>query len=517
MKTVLALTILAAVSHAGEVCHTTSYSSAVTNWTQQFVVPKHDPALGALQSVTVRLNCVIGGDFGVENVLGFTTQTLESQFTAICALHRPDGSGMLAVQPRVGTHMTLGPDDGVLDFAGPSGEFLTGLNVDRDSHVVLTGAADLALFTGSGQTIALDLFANGASFTTGNTGPLTMLVNTQAAVTVTVCYGYREIVQTSSIPSQTLNWNQSRTFTKHDPALGPLRAVRIRARNTVNGTVRVESPSPIELLVYSLLWCTTRVELPDTTPVLEVHTYFPFFDPLAAFDGVIDFAGASGADHGSVSIESSAQSTLNSPADLALFTATFPGETLSLGVAASNASFVIGGGPIVTQLLASAGCDLEVYYDYSAPITLYCFGDGSGATCPCGNASSVGAQVGCLNSLGIGGALRASGFAEIGSDTLVLTASNLPTATTALFFQGTSAVSTAFGDGLRCAGGTTQRLGIRAVSAGAASIPQAGTFVSTLGSASSGTTLRYQAWYRNAAAFCTPSSFNLTNGVAIAW
>jgi hypothetical protein len=27
----------------------------------------------------------------------------------------------------------------------------------------------------------------------------------------------------------------------------------------------------------------------------------------------------------------------------------------------------------------------------------------------------------------------------------------------------------------------------------------------------------YQAWYRNAAAFCTASTFNLTNGVQLTW
>jgi hypothetical protein len=27
----------------------------------------------------------------------------------------------------------------------------------------------------------------------------------------------------------------------------------------------------------------------------------------------------------------------------------------------------------------------------------------------------------------------------------------------------------------------------------------------------------YQVWYRNAAAFCTPSTFNLTNGVMLTW
>ena len=30
-------------------------------------------------------------------------------------------------------------------------------------------------------------------------------------------------------------------------------------------------------------------------------------------------------------------------------------------------------------------------------------------------------------------------------------------------------------------------------------------------------TLHYQTWYRNSASFCTPSPFNLTNGVTVSW
>jgi hypothetical protein len=32
-----------------------------------------------------------------------------------------------------------------------------------------------------------------------------------------------------------------------------------------------------------------------------------------------------------------------------------------------------------------------------------------------------------------------------------------------------------------------------------------------------GTTRYYQAWYRDAATFCTTETFNLTNGIAVFW
>jgi len=518
MKHWLALVLLASVARAGEVCHTTSYPAAQTNWFQTLAVPKHDPALGSLQSVRVTVKCVITGSVGVENVLGSGPEIIDSYFSAVAMVQRPHGAGILSVRPTLRSHMTLGVPDGTLDFAGTSGQWLAGLQVEQELHAELTGAADLNLFTdmGSGLPILLRLFASGASFTTGNNGPLAYLSNMQAAVDVSVCYGYREIQQTTSLPTQAVNWNATRSFAKHDPALGPLRAVRIHARTTLTGGVRVESPAPAALLVNSELACVTRIQRPDASTALTMRTYYPTVDPLGAFDGLIDFGGTSGVTHTGISVASSARSTLTSPADLALFTANFPAETISLGVISWGDSISAGGGTLVTQFAASAGCDLDVDYDYSAPVTLYCFGDGSGSRCPCAN-SIPGAQQGCAHSLGLGGELRAAGFAEIGADSLVLTASNLPAMTTVILLQGTLHATSRFGDGLLCVGGTIVRIGSRSASAGSASFPSSLDAISTLGGAVTGETLRYQAWYRNAAAYCSPAAFNLTNGLTIAW
>ena len=82
----------------------------------------------------------------------------------------------------------------------------------------------------------------------------------------------------------------------------------------------------------------------------------------------------------------------------------------------------------------------------------YCAGDGSATACPCGNASPVGADAGCLHSLGSGGTLRAHGYARLSADTLVLVGEGMPNAS-ALYFQGTTQVNggagAVFGDGLR--------------------------------------------------------------------
>jgi hypothetical protein len=92
----------------------------------------------------------------------------------------------------------------------------------------------------------------------------------------------------------------------------------------------------------------------------------------------------------------------------------------------------------------------------------------------------------------------------------------------ALYFQGTAqqggGLGVAFGDGLRCAGGTIVRLGTKSNVGGASTYPTGGDpSVSVRGLVTAGNVRNYQVWYRNAAAFCTSSTFNLTNGVSVLW
>jgi hypothetical protein len=150
--------------------------------------------------------------------------------------------------------------------------------------------------------------------------------------------------------------------------------------------------------------------------------------------------------------------------------------------------------------------------------TAYCFGDGTASVaCPCGNAGGTGN--GCASSINpLGANLTGSGNASIAGDTLALTGSGMPNSN-ALYFQGTTQIAAAFGDGLRCAGGTVIRLGTKLNVGGTSTYPAAGDLsVSVRGNVTlAGSVRSYQAWYRNAAAFCTPSTFNLTNGVSVNW
>ena len=150
-----------------------------------------------------------------------------------------------------------------------------------------------------------------------------------------------------------------------------------------------------------------------------------------------------------------------------------------------------------------------------------CFGDGSRTPCPCSNDSQVGAQEGCLSSLGVGARLRASGNARMSADSFVLSGSQMPNSN-ALYFQGTlasaSGAGSAFGDGLLCAAGTVVRLGARTNTGNASQYPRVGDQpLSQKGQVTAGASRVYQVWYRNAVPYCTASTFNLSNAVQVVW
>jgi len=150
----------------------------------------------------------------------------------------------------------------------------------------------------------------------------------------------------------------------------------------------------------------------------------------------------------------------------------------------------------------------------------FCFGDGSGTACPCGNTGALGN--GCASSVNANGAnLSVSGTASITGDTFALIGTGMPNSS-ALYFQGTTqaggGAGTVFGDGKRCAAGSIIRLGTKTNSGGTSTYPVgADQSISIRGANAAGNVRTYQCWYRNAAAFCTVDTFNLTNGRQVTW
>jgi hypothetical protein len=162
----------------------------------------------------------------------------------------------------------------------------------------------------------------------------------------------------------------------------------------------------------------------------------------------------------------------------------------------------------------------RIYNQAGSDFTMspYCFGDGA-VQCPCAN---LGAGAGCGNSANPNGArLTGGGNPVLSNDTLTLTGSGMPNSA-ALYFQGSQTVAGGlgmpYGDGLLCVTGAIRRLGAKPNVAGSSSYPASGDpSVSVRGGITAPGTYHYQAWYRNAAAYCTASTFNLTNGLTVVW
>ena len=153
--------------------------------------------------------------------------------------------------------------------------------------------------------------------------------------------------------------------------------------------------------------------------------------------------------------------------------------------------------------------------------TTFCFGDGSGTTCPCGNDSDASnGDAGCANGASAAGcSMTATGSPSLSSADMVLSATGLVPSQPGLYFQGNNAIADGagvpFGDGLRCAGGGVIRLQVRF--ADAAGTSNTNLDIGAQGLVAPGDTKRYQLWYRDPITTPCGASFNLSNGFEVVW
>ena len=174
-----------------------------------------------------------------------------------------------------------------------------------------------------------------------------------------------------------------------------------------------------------------------------------------------------------------------------------------------------GGGEIRGQMTAAPAIG-----------TSFCFGDGTGAPCPCLNSGAAGH--GCENSSATGGALLSASGHNSPDNVVLISTGEKPTAFT-LFIQGTLMVAPAnFGDGLRCVGGQLKRLAGKNATGGAVAFPEGAEISITARSAALGDTISpgetrwYLAYYRDPDANHCPAAngggtFNSSNSIEIQW
>jgi len=198
------------------------------------------------------------------------------------------------------------------------------------------------------------------------------------------------------------------------------------------------------------------------------------------------------------------------------FTST--GTILQFGYVTANSA---NGGP-VTKVVGIDGWTVRANLSPPCSSTVgatACYGDDPGSPCPCfPGVPAGGPGRGCPNSVEPRGALLVGvGNASLANDTVVLQATGMPNSS-CLYFQGATFNNVLFGDGKRCVSGQTIRLGTKTNICNASQYPSGSDQpISVKGMITVPGIRTYQVWYRNSAAFCTASTFNLTNSLSINW
>lgn len=144
----------------------------------------------------------------------------------------------------------------------------------------------------------------------------------------------------------------------------------------------------------------------------------------------------------------------------------------------------------------------------------FCFGDGTGTPCPCGNNGYPGE--GCANSTGGGAWLSTVGSSLVSADDLAFVAVARRPNQPGVVIQGAAQVSVPFRDGILCMGNPTERLEIMFLDAFGKG-RTTGSIVSA-GDVLPGDTRYYQLWYRDPGGISPcGSDSNLSNGLIVTW
>jgi hypothetical protein len=320
------------------------------------------------------------------------------------------------------------------------------------------------------------------------------------------------------------------TVPQFDPVLGHLREVSSSGSGRLVGFIDYENLGAACVGINGHPYVAGYMSIPGVPAggILSPWDYGTTFNPavLAPFDGLLDYAGPSGwradFDVGQAwggSYSGTAQPIYAPIASPVIGTGwlTVDAQLNAITWAYGSCDSQLPNLSINDQANVAASFVITYYYDdYPAR---YCFGHEAGLACPCGE-PWWGLTGGCESSTSLDGAnLVPSGSSRVLADDFVLEANGLPLHASVLFFQGTQEASPVpFGDGVRCVGGFLIRLGVKQAIVTTAHYPDPGDpTISVKGTVPVGAFRTYQAWYRNAAPFCTSSTFNLTSAVATVW
>jgi hypothetical protein len=171
---------------------------------------------------------------------------------------------------------------------------------------------------------------------------------------------------TGTIPLTDTNWTSSITIAKFDPTLGTLMGVQCYVTGTAEGEAFVENRSRVSSAVTTVnLAVTETLSKPDGSgPIVVTIPLINDTKTLGVYDNVLDYGGASGQSYPLTTGTDNDSATLTAAADLALFIAGSPGQTITLPVTAVGNSVITSGGNVIGGVLSSAGAVAGCRYRY---------------------------------------------------------------------------------------------------------------------------------------------------------
>jgi hypothetical protein len=153
-----------------------------------------------------------------------------------------------------------------------------------------------------------------------------------------------------------------------DPTFGSLKSIRLTLHSSASGILKVENTDSKQQTVTTNLSAKVAIRRPnEATDFLATFPLVSEAESIVAYDGKLDFAGASGRAYSSLLAEQSMEVI---PAvgshDWELFVGS---GDLILPAYATGLSSVLAGGNIATGIRTLAGADLTVVYTYQ-PFTV---------------------------------------------------------------------------------------------------------------------------------------------------
>ncbi|MGC2525002.1 MAG: choice-of-anchor E domain-containing protein [Stellaceae bacterium] len=172
------------------------------------------------------------------------------------------------------------------------------------------------------------------------------------------------VTETAAIPVTETDWLTTAKIGQFNPALGSLQQISFGLTGTLHGTIGIENLEPVASTVYGNISSTISLSAPGAGQILSVTPSVGASANLAAFDGRIDFAGASGRTFSGLSSTQSAQTTYTAGAPgPRLPTAPYVGAgKVALPVSASASAGISGPLDLAARTTAAAGAGVTVKY-----------------------------------------------------------------------------------------------------------------------------------------------------------